>query len=96
MNDLYEISLGQLAQLVETARLRDATGGNGEVNDFEELKMAVRSLAVETQYLIKRLESEFDGSSDPGAINACLANHFNNVGREIGRIKDLRGDPLIW
>lgn len=96
MEDLYEISFGQLAELVQAARLRGAAQvANAEDDGFEELKLAVRDLAVEAQYLVKRLESEFDESSDPGAINACLANHFAHIGREMGRIRELCGDPLV-
>jgi hypothetical protein len=97
MKDLYDISLGQLAELIEESRLREAAPvQNAEVGDFEALKLAVRDLGVEVHFLVKRLESEFDESSDPGAINACLANHFNQIGRELARIKELRGDHLVW
>jgi hypothetical protein len=95
MKDLYEVSLGQLAELIEEARLREvAPVGNADSSSFEELKLAVRDLSVEALYLVKRLESEFDESSDPGAIDACLANHFDHIGREMARIKQLRNDPL--
>lgn len=89
--DLYEISQGQLAELVAETRHRDVGA-----SDFEELRLIVRGLAVEAQYLVKRFESEFDESSDPDAINACLANHLHTIGREMARIKELRGDPLVW
>jgi hypothetical protein len=95
--DLYEISLGQLAELVEDARLREAdpVGGAG-VGDLEALKLAVRDLGVEVHYLLKRLESEFDESSDPDMVNACLANHFQHIGREMERIRELRNDRLVF
>lgn len=89
MKDLYEISLGQMADLIEEARNR----GSG-ATDFEELKLLVRDLGIEVCFLVKRLETEFDESSDPDDINACLANHLHTIGREIGRIKELRGDEL--
>lgn len=98
MKDLYEISLGELAELVEESRLRQAAAPRGdvEVNDLEALKLAVRDLGVEVHYLVKRLETEFDESSDPDMVNACLGNHFQNISREMTRIKELRGNPLVW
>src|SRR5262249_13953290 len=95
--NLYEISLGQLAELIEESRLRAAAPvGSAEVGDLEALKLAARDLGVEVHYLVRRLETEFDESSDPDMVNACLANHFQNIGREMGRIKELRGNSLVW
>lgn len=95
--DLYDIALGQLAEMVEESRLRASSKVEATaVDDFEELKMAVRDISVEVLFLIKRLESEFDEASDPESINACLANHFNQISREMARVKELRSDPLVW
>jgi hypothetical protein len=89
--DLYEISLGQMAELIEESRHREAGA-----TDFEELKLLVRDLGIEVCFLVKRLETEFDESSDPESINACLSNHLQTISREMARIKELRGDPLVW
>jgi hypothetical protein len=71
-------------------------GRRVEITEFEELKLAARSLATESSELVERLESEFDESSDAGDINACLANKFAAIGREIERVKELRNDELRW